>query len=160
MATDIFLKIDGIKGESKDKSFKGEIDIDSFSFGVHNESTSGRGGGGGAGKANFQDFAFNKEVDKASPLLMLACASGKHIPKADLIVRKAGGDKQEEYYTVKFTDILISSFDNSGSESDNPMESISFNFAKIEFFYKEQNEQGGLVGTSNAGWNLKENAKV
>lgn len=160
MASDIFLKIDGIKGESQDKAFKGEIDIDNFSFGVQNSGDMGRGGGGGAGKANFQDFHFNKRVDKASPLLMLACASGKHIAKADLIVRKAGGNKQEEYYTVKFTDILISSFDNSGTENDNPMESISFNFAKIEFYYKEQDEKGGLASTANAGWDLKKNQKV
>jgi len=39
-------------------------------------------GGGGAGKVSVQDFNFTMHVNKASPKLFLACATGQHIKEA------------------------------------------------------------------------------
>src|SRR4051812_37257538 len=91
MAVDMFLKIDGIEGESKDSKLKGQIHIETFSFGVEQVGTSDSGGGMGAGKAKFEDFEFSMPTQKASAKLYEACASGKHIKSAILSVRKAGG---------------------------------------------------------------------
>src|SRR5262245_7006243 len=98
-AVDFFLKIEGIDGESTDDKHKGEIDIQSFSWGVTNTGSHGAGGGGGTGKSVFQDLHFTTHVNKSSPKLMLACATGEHLKKAVLTVRKAGKD-QQEYYKV------------------------------------------------------------
>src|SRR5687768_12512993 len=98
-AVDFFLKIEGIDGESTDDKHKGELDIQSWSWGVSNMGTAGHGGGGGAGKASFQDIHFSTHVSKASPKLMLTCATGEHIKKATLVCRKAGKE-QQEYYKV------------------------------------------------------------
>ena len=95
MASDYFLEIDGIKGESKDDKHKGQIDIDSFSWGLSQSGLTRGGGGGGAGKATFQDIHFTKSVDSSSPVLFLSCASGKHIQKATLYGRKQGEDPLE-----------------------------------------------------------------
>ena len=108
MATDMFLKLDGIKGESKDGKHKEEIDIQSFSFGMSQVGNFGSGGGGGAGKVSFENIHFVKNADLSTPSLMQYCASGKHIASAMLTVRKAGGE-QEEYYKMKFTDLLVAS---------------------------------------------------
>ncbi len=160
MAVDMFLKLTGIEGESPDHKHKGEIAIESFSFGVQQIGTSGSGGGGGAGKASFHDLSVTKRADKATPMLMLNCATGTHIKDALLTVRKAGGD-QQEYYKVKMTDLLVSSFQNQGSGHDDvPMESVSLNYAKIEFEYAEQKADGTLGGKSTAGYDLKLNKKV
>lgn len=159
MATDMFLKIEGIKGESPDSKHKGEISIESFSFGVHQTGTSASGGGGGAGKASFEDIHVTKKADVASPLLMEACASGKHIKSALLTVRKAGG-KQEDFYKIKLTDLLVTSHQNTGHGADTPLEQISLNFAKIEFEYYPQKSDGSLDGVSKAGWDIKGNVKV
>jgi len=134
MAVDMFLKIDGIDGESQDKSHKGEIDVLSFSWGVHNATSRG-GSGGGSGKATAEDFTFTHLVDKASPALMLACAAGKHISQAQLTVRKAGGDKTE-YMKVKLSDCFVSSVApqfQKEDQSDLALESFTFNFVKIDF---------------------------
>lgn len=159
MAADMFLKLDGIKGESKDQAHKGEIDIESFTFGVQNGGTFSTGGGGGAGKVSFADIEIMKSADLSSPLLMEACASGKHIAAALLTVRKAGG-KQEEFYKIKMSDVLVSSVSNSGAAGGNPQESLALNFAKIEFDYKEQSEKGTLAGNAHFGWDLKQNVKA
>ena len=90
MAVDVFLKIDGVKGESKDSVHKEEIDVLSWSWGISQTGTMGYGGGGGAGKANFHDISIMKRVDSATNMLQLSCATGKHYGKAVLTVRKAG----------------------------------------------------------------------
>jgi type VI secretion system secreted protein Hcp len=104
-----------------------------------------------------QDFHFLMHVNKASPKLFLACANGEHLKSAILTCRKAGKD-QQEYLKVTFTDILVSSYQASGSaDAGNlPLDQISLNFAKIEYEYKEQKLDGTLGGAIKATYNLKE----
>ncbi|MEP7222368.1 MAG: type VI secretion system tube protein Hcp [Novosphingobium sp.] len=154
---DFFLKIDGIDGESTDDKHKGEIDVESFSWGVSNGGTFATGGGGGAGKAALEDIHFTSFVSKASPKLMVACAQGKHIKSAVLVVRKAGTEQQEAY-TVKLEDVLISSYQSGAHESSpRPTDQFSLNYAKIEFTYKEQKADGSLGGAVTTKWDLKAN---
>jgi type VI secretion system secreted protein Hcp len=156
---DYFLKIDGIEGESKDAKHKGEIDLESFSFGATQSGTMQYGGGGGAGKVQVQDFHFVMKTCKATPTLFLRCADGKHIPKAVLTARKAGG-QQQEFLKWTFTDLIVSSFQTGASSSADviPLDQISLNYSKIQVEYKEQKQDGTLGGAVPAGWDVKQNA--
>ena len=100
MANDYHLDLEGIPGESKDDKFKDKIHITSYGNGVHNPGSASIGGGAGTGRSTFQDMTFTKSIDKASPKLFLHCATGVHIPKATLFIRKAG-TKQQEFYTIR-----------------------------------------------------------
>ena len=136
----IFMQFDpAIKGEATAKGFEGQIDIESFSWGL-TQTGSLATGGGGAGKASFQDIHFELPVSSASPLLAKGCATGEHIKTATLTVHKELGD----YYTIKMTDVLISSYQSAGAGDERPEESFSLNFAKIEFDYKPQRADGSL----------------
>ena len=108
MASGIFAKIGDIKGESLDSKHKDEVEVLSWSWGVAQSGTMAHGGGGGEGKATFHDFNFTHHVDKASPVLMKACATGEHIKEATITVRKAGKG-QQEFLIIKMTDVLITS---------------------------------------------------
>ncbi len=154
---DYFLKIEGIEGESQDSKHAKEIEIDSWSFGETNSGSFSRGGGGGAGKVNMQDFHFVKRVCKASPKLFQHCADGSHIPSATLTCRKAGKE-QQEYYKVSFKDLLVSSYQTSGSGAADvvPLEEITLNFTAIKLEYREQKKDGTLGGAVNAEYNLKQ----
>ena len=90
MALDIFLKLDGIKGESTDTQHREEIVVASFSWGLSQQRTTSTGGGAGASKASFQDLHVVTNVSQASPQLFLASAAGRHIETAVLTCRKAG----------------------------------------------------------------------
>ena len=160
-AVDYFLKIDGIEGESHDDKHKNEIHIDSFSWSEKQSGTHMAGGGGGAGKVAMGDFHFTMKVNKASPKLMLACANGDHIKEAVLVCRKAGHTAQE-FYKITLSDILVSSYQVSGSGHGDliPNDQITLNYSKIEFEYKEQKQDGTLGGAVKAGWDLKSNTKV
>jgi type VI secretion system secreted protein Hcp len=159
MAVDIFLKLTGITGESKDHKHKDEIQIDSFTFGMAQMGSGGFGGGSGAGKVQVQDINITKLVDKASCALMYHCCSGKHIPEGLITVRKAG-DKPLEYLKIKLTDVLVTSVGHSGSgSSDLIMENVTLNFAKFKVEYQEQKSDGSGTPAGDLGWDLKANAK-
>jgi type VI secretion system secreted protein Hcp len=160
MAVDAFLKIDGIDGESKDHKHADEIELESYSCGLSQIGTSGHGTGAGGGKANFQDFHFVMKLNKASPKLFLACATGEHIGKAVFVQRKAGGSAQE-FLKWTFTDILVSSYQTGGhTGGDIPMDQISLNFSKMEYEYQQQDEKGAVGKLQKVGYDLKLNKKV
>ncbi|WP_342362956.1 type VI secretion system tube protein Hcp [Terrarubrum flagellatum] len=161
-ATDFFLKIDGIDGESEDDQLAKHLQLQSWSWGETNAGSSGLGGGAGSGKVAMQDFHFTVEMGSASTKLMQACATGKHIANAKLICRKSTGDKQDKYCEFTFTDIVISSYQVGGHGHGNPLpvEQISFNYTKIEMEYFKQDSKGILSSAGKLGWDLKKNVKV
>lgn len=158
---DFFLKIDGIEGESQDAKHKGDIEIESFSWGANQTGSFGYGGGGGAGKVAMQDFHFVMKVNKASPKLFLACATGEHIKRAVLVTRKAGKE-QQEFLKVTSEDILVSSYTTGGSDGADtiPLDQISLNFAKMTLEYREQKLDGTLGGVVKAGYDVKANKLI
>lgn len=159
MAVDMFLKLDGIKGESKDHKHGGEIHIESFSWGMNQTGAHATGGGGGAGKVSVHDISITKFVESSTAGLMLACASGKHIPAGLLTVRKAG-EKPLEYLKIKLTDILISGVQFAGHGGEMLTENVTLNFSKFQLEYQEQTEKGGGKAAGEMGWDVKANIKI
>ena len=103
------------------------------------------GGGGGAGKATFHDLSFTHRIDKATPFLLKACATGTHIKEATITHRR-GGATPQEYLVVKMNDILITGVTHAGA-ADQPetgSETVSISFAKVDFTYKAQKPNGTL----------------
>jgi type VI secretion system secreted protein Hcp len=158
-AFDYFLRVDGIQGESADSKHKGEIEVLSWSWG-ETQATGSSGSGGGAGRVEMSDLTVVARVSKASPQLLLACASGKHFKSAVLTGRKAGKG-QAEFLTFSLSDILISSYQTGGSGSvEPPLDSVSLNFAKVQIEYKEQKADGSLGETVKVGWDRKANKQL
>ena len=143
MAVDVFLKLGTIKGESKDSKHEGEIDVLSWSWGISQTGSMGHGGGGGAGKANFSDLSIMHALDKASPVLMQACATGEHIPDATLVARKAGKG-QQEYLIIKMNDVIITGVTHAGDSGQPGSETVGLAFAKVALEYKPQKSDGSL----------------
>jgi type VI secretion system secreted protein Hcp len=141
MAVDMFLKLDGIKGESHDSRHPDEIEILSFSWGMN--QTGSFGGGGGAGKVSVHDISVTKRIDASTPLLMKSCATGQHIKEGIITVRKAG-EKPVEYLKIKLTDILISSVQMSGNAGGTPSDAVSLDFKKAVFSVAPILATGGL----------------
>jgi type VI secretion system secreted protein Hcp len=155
MAVDVFLKLGDIKGESTDAKHAGEIDVLSWSWGISQTGSAAPGGGGGAGKVSFNDLTFTHNVDKASPMLMKACATGQHVKEATLVARKAGKG-QQEYLVIKMTDVLVTGVQPS-SAHEQPMENVSMQFAKIDVEYKPLKADGTLDAGIHFVYDIKAN---
>jgi type VI secretion system secreted protein Hcp len=155
MASNYFLKIDGIPGESLDDKHKDEIEVVSWSWGETNEPPPASGGAG-SGKVAMTDLHVSADLSRASPQLLLACASGKHIKSAILTGRKAGKG-QAEFLTFSLSDVLVSGYQTGGSAAEAPLDSISLNFSKIEVSYKQSKADGSLAKAIRVGWDRKAN---
>lgn len=160
MAIDCFLKIGGLNGESQDQTYKGWIDVLSWSWGMSQSGTTHLGRGGGGGKVSVGDISFTKYVDLSSPSLIKSCTLGQHFEDAHLVVRKAG-DTPLEYLKIDFKTVLVSSFSTGGSGGDDRvMESITLNFREFHLFYVEQEESGAAGSDDDYAFNIAENARV
>ena len=162
MAYDIFLKLEGIPGESTDDKHPREIVLESFSWGESNAGAHlAAGSGAGAGRVSVQDFHFTARVSKASPTLMLYCASGKHIPTGQMSESRAGEDRSgTDFLVYKFTNVVISSVSQAGDANDRPLDAVSMAFQKVVVEYKPQKADGSLGAAVNFGWDLKANRKA
>jgi len=157
MAMDMFMKIDTLKGESRDKTHKEEIDVLAWSWGMSNSGSAHVGGGAGAGKVNVQDMSFTKYIDKSSPDLMLACCDGKHYTSAILVVRKAGTTPLE-YLTVTMSEVMVTAVTTGGSGGEDRLtENVTLNFAKVKVDYKEQTPTGTAGATPSMTWDIAQN---
>jgi type VI secretion system secreted protein Hcp len=153
----MFLDIEGIDGESLDSIHKDEIDVLAWSWGASQSGTMHIGGGGGAGKATFMDLSVVKQIDKASPKLMLYCANGNHITEAELVVRKSGASPLE-YIKITMTKVIITSvnfnMDAEGGGDPVPTEEITLNFESFRLVYVPQNPDGSAGAPIEIEWNI------
>lgn len=159
-AVDMFLKIDGIEGESTDARNKGSSDVISWSWGIENTATgAGAGGGGsGSGKSCIKGLAITKNVDSATPRLITNVSSGAHAPKAVLKVRKSGADRgATDFFVITMTNVVVSSYQVGGSVGDDRLtESIILNFELVDGVYTKQNADGATG--PGIPWNIGRSA--
>lgn len=156
MASDLFIKIGDIKGESQDDKHKDEIEVLSWNWGLHQPGSMATGGGGGMGKVNFSDLSFTHFVDKATPNLMKVCATGEHIKEAKITIRKSGKTPQE-FLLITMNDVFITEVVPSGQSGEGGMvENVSLQFSKVDLEYKPQKPDGSL----DAGIHFKYNIKL
>jgi len=139
---DIFAKLGDIKGESLDDKHKDQIEVLSFSWGVAGLSGLGPPGAS-AGKTTFQNLSIVHNIDKASPLLLKACATGTHLKEATITHRKAGKG-QQEFLIVKMNDVIITGVQHGGSGDLPASETVSLTFAKVDLEYRPQKPDGSL----------------
>ncbi|GAA4119784.1 type VI secretion system receptor/chaperone Hcp [Knoellia locipacati] len=149
MTLSIFARIGDIKGESHDSRHRDEIEVLSWLWGLSQSTTAGRpggagGGGGRTGRPTVHGLTFTHSVDRASPLLMKACARGEHIRDATITVRKAGSG-QHDYLVVTLTDALVSSVStNVDAEAGTTIEVVVLEFGKVDIEYRPQKPDGSL----------------
>jgi type VI secretion system secreted protein Hcp len=157
-ASDIFLKLDGIPGESVNARHPGEIDVLSWSWGMARPAASS--GGGTAVRVSMSDLVITKMLDKATPKLMLATCDGKKIPEAILVLRKSGSEGFE-YLKITMHNVYVTSVATGGSQGeDRPTESISLNLSKVEVVYTQQKADGSAGEKTTFGWDFEGNEEI
>ena len=152
---DMYIKIDGISGESKDEFHRDEIEVRSWHWKMTQQSRMMSGSGGGAGKTTINDLEFVHSIDRASPNLMRYCLTGRHIPKVVLTMRKAGGIPLD-FLKITMNNVVLTEVEPSGV-GDACFEHVKLSFTKVTQEYTLQNALGGSGGTVTAAFDITEN---
>lgn len=160
MAIDVYLQLDGIKGESVDNEHTGWIECTSAHWGVSQprSATSSTAGGHTAERCDVRSISITKLADLASPQLMQSCAAGRTLPKARLVFMRADGQGDRvKYYEVELKNVLIGSVNQSVHQGDILQDSVSLKFSAVRWMYTQQKIAGGLGGNTSGGWDLSTN---
>ncbi len=160
MAIDVYLQIEGIKGESTDAAHSGWIECTSAQWGVTQpkSATASTAGGHTAERCDLRSISITKLADLASPILMQNCASGRTLPKARIEFMRADGQGERiRYYEVELENVLIGSVHQSVHEGDILQDSVSLKFSKVRWRYTQQRVLGGAGGNTSGGWDLASN---
>jgi type VI secretion system secreted protein Hcp len=172
---EIFLKLDGIEGESTVKGHEKETVVLSYDQSIHNPGGGGPGGGSGAaGKSTFSPVRFRKPIDRGSIPLLLACAAGTHIKDAQFTFRLVAS--AFEFYKVKLVDVVVASIGQvagtgeqypltfgalaAGADNHGFLDEVTLDYAKIQWEYRTVGPSGKTAGPVTGGWDLTVNKKV
>ena len=140
-----FLQLSGIAGESTDDRHKGQIEILAWSWGVKNTSNPIAGGGGGSSKPTPLDFIFISRLSIASPPIMLAAATSRHIPFALLSVVHPGSKSATTFMTLRLDDVLVNSYQQSSGDTDGfPVDVVHLGYSRITYTDHPQRADGTL----------------
>ena len=164
MSVDMFINIDGVKGEATDDKHKDWIEVLSYShhMALPVSNTKSSAGGGTSGRTQHGDFEFTKYIDLSSPKLYEAVSNGKHFSKVQFDVCRAGGS-QLPYMQVTLEQVIVSNVHQNGpkngASSDSadasagpssadvlPTETVSLNYGTIEWKYTQQKRSDGSGG--------------
>lgn len=159
MASDLYLQIDGIKGESTDLAHLGWIEVDAVSWAVTQpkSATASTGGGHTAERCEMTEITFTKAADLASPMLLQMCAGGKTIQKAKFEFMRADGPNAIKYYEIELENVLIAHVAPSVGAGVLVSESVGLKFSRVRWKYTQQNVGGGTAGNTAGGWDLASN---
>jgi type VI secretion system secreted protein Hcp len=170
---DIFLKLDGIDGESTTKGHEKEIEVVSYDHSIDSTVPSS-GGGGGAGKATFSGVRIRKLLDTASIPIALACASGLHIASARFAFRRPSPPL--DFYVVALEDVVVTHAGQCATTGiQSPLafetlakspagaallEEVTLHFDKIRWEYRPIASKRSTLPPITGGWDVQANRKL
>ncbi|PPD21476.1 MAG: type VI secretion system tube protein Hcp [Methylomonas sp.] len=163
MAIDVYLQIDGIKGESNDTSHKDWIECVAVEWEVlqPKSATASTGGGHTAERCEHKDIVVKKLADLSSPLLLQNSSSGKTFSKAKLDFMRADAQGERiKYFEIELDNVLIGGVAPSVEEGGILQEQVRLKYSKVKWKYIQQKVSGGSGGNTSGGWDLSANKVV
>jgi type VI secretion system secreted protein Hcp len=163
MAIDVYLQIDGIKGESADERHRDWIECQSVAWSVSQprSATASTGGGHTAERCEHSEISVSKLADLSTPILLQLCSSGKTIPRARIEFMRADGQGERiKYFEIEMENVLIGAISPSVGEGDFLSESVGLKYSKVKWKYTQQKVSGGAGGNTSGGWDLSTNKQV
>ena len=146
----IFLKVSSVFGESTDPNHLEWSDVIAFEHGLT----------AGSGAPQFQNFVVYQYVDKSTPHLHVACATGEHFPELNLEITPSNNTGTAllkiRLYEVMFTSISMAG--DAANGGSRPIETIKFIAGRIQWTYNSIGLDGTVKGSTAGCWDIVKNA--
>lgn len=138
----IYMKFDGVDGDVTAESHAGWIALHSVQWGSsRGVTTSGEASHRTKSAVQIREVVVSKDRDHASGKLFREHLMGD--PKTvqiDWTTNSQGGEAI--FQSLKLSNALVSSFQQSGVALDKPVEQLSFNFTEIEGTFYDMEQKG------------------
>ena len=160
IAIDVYLQLEGIKGESADLEHAGWIECIAVQWGMRQprSATDSTGGGHTAERAELDDVIFQRLADLSSPILMQACVTDRTLPRAKFEFMRADGHGEGgKYFEVELKNVLLGAITPVVHEGSLLSETVGLKFSKVVWRYTQQKVAGGAGGNTAGGWDLAAN---
>lgn len=158
MATDTYLKIDGIKGDSTDSEHKDWIEAWDIGWGIMQprSATASTAGGHTAGRCEHRPLTLMKNLDPASAKLWQLCCSGQTIKEVILERFRANGEKRVKYLELRLYNVIVHAIDPHSTDIY-MAERLALIYSKIGWRHASLSVEGKPLGNTAGGWDLAEN---
>lgn len=150
----MFIKIDGVDGDSTVKGFEKQIEVNSFSFSSSQPTSPIRSNTSHTdGRPSLSLFNLTKGCDSATPPLLKKLWAGATIAKATFTACRDEGAKLIAFMTVEMENVVVANYSVSGG-GGMPYENLALNYSKIIINYIPQNNAGGTDGNLPVSYDL------
>ncbi len=140
----IYMKIEGVDGESQDVGYEDTIKLQSINYGIDSAVSPG-GTGHSGGRVTLAPLQLNTVEGRHSIEFFKRCANGTHFPQIKIFHTKQTGDATQQTYKEVTLDVVYVSHQSiSGGDADS-YESLMLNADKITIDYKAQDASGALT---------------
>ena len=149
-----------IQGESTNDTYRDQIEVLAYSNGIAGCPAGTRASGGGgqsACKTSISALTFVMSLNKSVIPMKALALSGRVIPNVEFFFVRQRSESQNEYYKIRMEDVLISSIQESGSESERPTFSVEFDARRIAWGYRVQKPDGNMGNYVTTGWDVATN---
>lgn len=149
-----FLALDGVTGQSDDRTHRDEIEVDSFTWGVTGAAPAGHGAGAGTGRSRPDPVTLVAPSSAASPLLFRSATTNVSYRRAVLTVRRRGGrDGGRTIARYELRDVRVTAFRQRGDGAVLEDE-FSLSYRWVTHAQLVQNPDGSLRLLSEAVWDV------
>ena len=147
-ADSIYLRVDGIPGDSREQSHANWIDVDAYSVAF---------APAGGKKAPLPEFNLEALVSRASPNILLGVLSGDVYPTAELAVARRivdGGNR--DYVRWTFEDLSFTFYGQQALNAEGkPTDSFAFQAPRMGYQYVEFDPGGNPTGSVSIAWDFE-----
>lgn len=150
----IYLKVDGINGDATHENHKQWIDVTSLNWNANRgvNTVTGSAVNREASEPSISDVTITKTMDTSSAHLFELASTGNKGKKVEihLVTTGSPGDTYMEY---TLENALVSNYSVS-TTGDRPIETVSFNFTKMQMRYTPYDENHSAGSPITAGYDL------
>jgi type VI secretion system secreted protein Hcp len=151
----IFVKFDGIDGESKDADHDKWCDVLNYDWQVSNPGPTGSRDS----TAIIRPLIISKEFDKASPKILDRLLRGVIIPLVEIEVTATFGvGGRATYIRIEMRNARITNRSGIASGNDEagpPEETVAIVFEEIKYTYTEYDDEGNPAGNVEFTWKVE-----
>lgn len=156
--TQLYLKLPGIDGESKETNHKNWIDILSYEQSL-SALMPNAGATPVAGRTKFDEIIIEKQLDKTSPRIMVFAAAGQRLGEVVIELARPDGKDNRVYLIIRLTDAFISGHQFAIAEqgSSPGSEKLKISYTGIHWEYKPTPSANESI---KEGWDQKKNQRI